>query len=626
MMPKVLSLFTGAGGLDLGFAKAGFEIAASSDCIPLFCETIELNQAKYYGNAHKSLCKSIVDIEPSNIGPLDIDVVIGGPPCQSFSAAGRRAGGVNGVNDFRGSLFWHYCRLIRDIQPRVFVFENVRGMLQANKGEDWKVIRSHLESLGYQLNFRLLDAADYGVPQHRERLVVVGSSQQIDSYLFPRPTHGPDSKSGQQHIGVGESISDLQDPDEVIPDYGGKYGDLIKEVPPGMNYLHFTEEMGHPKPRFAWRSRFSDFLWKADPELPCKTLVASPSKYSGPFHWKGRKFTLPELKRIQSFDDDYQFAGSTNEVIKQIGNSVAPKFAFHIAKSILRQAFNDTNSDIDLMPNDCKLSFDKAKGAKARRTRKIASRPLQPPTLFDALEGNPKPRALARKTFAEKWRYSEPRKQTNCVRNAQFGAFSIRGSLSQSTWKLKVRRLGIKRSESKDHTDINLEFDRLVSGTFNKIQCRLTSTSIWDVCIAWDAIHHVVCQESSFDDLHPLYGHFTEPYPKFKIDAISTSNCSAVRFLEWSTNYRNLSETHDLSLLDELITGDDCKSHEQSAQLLRNYGFDVRTNNTNRTIPTGMFRLCYPFVISLANPISIPWIDQGSHIADQSSIPQAAIE
>ena len=156
---------------------------------------------------------------------------------------------------------------------------------------------------------------------------------------LPRPLFGPDSIDEVPHVTASQAIEDLQDTNEVPNVYTGKYGQLLGEVPPGQNYHFFTKEMGYPAPIFAWRSRFSDFLYKADPTKPVRTIVASLGAYSGPFHWKNRKFTIDEFKRLQTFPDDYQIVGGANIVQRQIGNSVPPLFAECLAKAVRQQLF-----------------------------------------------------------------------------------------------------------------------------------------------------------------------------------------------------------------------------------------------------------------------------------------------
>ncbi len=163
---RVLSLFSGGGGLDIAFRMAGCDIVASSEIVPQFCESLEAN-TWLYGNEHKVICKDICEFSPANYGIKDIDFIIGGPPCQSFSAAGRRAGGVYGVNDIRGSLFWHYCRILKELQPKGFLFENVRGILSANSRQAWEIIQESFKECGYDLFYKVLDAAEFGVPQYR---------------------------------------------------------------------------------------------------------------------------------------------------------------------------------------------------------------------------------------------------------------------------------------------------------------------------------------------------------------------------------------------------------------------------------------------------------------------------
>ncbi|WP_199347368.1 DNA (cytosine-5-)-methyltransferase [Tolypothrix tenuis] len=134
--PVTLSLFTGAGGLDIGFHHAGFRIVACVEQEKIFCQTLQLNLGRYLEPDCQIINKDIRILEPHEINVTQVDFIIGGPPCQSFSAIGRRAGGISGILDARGSLFEHYCRLVKHYQPQGFLFENVRGILSANKGKD----------------------------------------------------------------------------------------------------------------------------------------------------------------------------------------------------------------------------------------------------------------------------------------------------------------------------------------------------------------------------------------------------------------------------------------------------------------------------------------------------------
>jgi DNA (cytosine-5)-methyltransferase 1 len=191
---------------------------------------------------------------------------------------------------------------------------------------------------GYNVYYRVLDAADFGVPQHRERMFIVGLRS--GEYRFPRPTHGPDSPDAIPHHDSRTAILDAPNGRGTFSKgLNGRYGHLLEAIPPGLNYSFFTERMGHPQPLFAWRSKFSDFLYKADPTRPVRTIKAQGGQYTGPFHWENRAFTIPELKRLQTFPDDYTIAGGRAVAIHQIGNSVPPQLARVLALSILDQVF-----------------------------------------------------------------------------------------------------------------------------------------------------------------------------------------------------------------------------------------------------------------------------------------------
>ena len=330
---KTLSLFAGGGGLDIGFHDAGFDIVQMVELEAKYVQTLERNSTpgKWLENA-KPTCIDIRNFSPAR--ELEVDFIIGGPPCQTFSAAGRRASGVAGTSDARGTLFEEYVRLLKTLQPKGFLFENVYGITGAQKGEAWQEIQNAFKQAGYTIHFRVLDASDYGVPQHRERLFIVGLKE--GSYLFPCPTHGPDSPDQQPFYTAADAVkgADTADADAGL---GGRYGHLLIDIPPGLNYSFYTKEMGHPQPVFSWRSKFSDFLYKADPQVPVRTLKAQGGQYTGPFSWENRRFTVAELKRLQTIPDAYEVVGNRQICIEQIGNSVPPQLSRMLALSILAQ-------------------------------------------------------------------------------------------------------------------------------------------------------------------------------------------------------------------------------------------------------------------------------------------------
>jgi len=240
---KTLSLFSGAGGLDVGFWDAGFEIAQTveidSDC----SQTLELNSrdSAWMAGSTRHFCSDVRSVKLSE----PIDLIIGGPPCQPFSAAGRRAGGVRGTSDGRGTLFQEYARILRELQPKAFLFENVPGLLSSEKGKAWQQVRGAFNSAGYRIFWQILNAAEYGVPQHRHRLFVVGVRE--GRYLFPSATHGPRSSGRKPFVTAREALAGTAGAD-APEEIKGRYGHLLKDVPPGGNYSFLQKEWGTPSP------------------------------------------------------------------------------------------------------------------------------------------------------------------------------------------------------------------------------------------------------------------------------------------------------------------------------------------------------------------------------------------
>ena len=353
---RTLSLFSGAGGLDIGFSDIGFNIVSSVEIEKQFCQTLEQNtgEGKRFENL-KVNCIDIRNFSADNLYPIDF--IIGGPPCQTFSAAGRRANGVLGTTDARGTLFREYVRILNQLKPKGFLFENVYGIVGAQNGEAWKEILAEFSKVGYKLFYRIVDAANYGVPQHRERLLIVGLKEGV--FKFPRPTHGPDSLDNHSFYSAETAITGVvsNETDEENK-LGGRFANLLDAIPPGLNYSFYTEEMGHPNPIFSWRSKFSDFLYKADPNAPVRTIKASGGAYTGPLHWDNRFFKYEEYKRLQTFPDDYIISGKKQVAVKQIGNSVPPQLARIMAIAIRKQVFNtDFPFNLSLMEDFEKLSF-----------------------------------------------------------------------------------------------------------------------------------------------------------------------------------------------------------------------------------------------------------------------------
>lgn len=579
---RVASFFAGAGGLDLGFKQAGFDIVYASDIESDCCETLKLNRGASSSDDSTIHCGDIRTID-HNIVPDNIDLVVGGPPCQSFSASGRRAGGAAGRLDDRGNLFEAYRDLIGHLQPQAFVFENVRGILATNKGQDWIAIVAAFNELGYSVNYRLLDAADYGVPQHRERIFLVG--HRLDtSFLFPRPLFGPDSLDGIPHVSPKDAFKGLRIPSseaETLKFEGGKYSHLLPEVPEGQNYLFFTAKRGHPNPVFAYRSRFSDFLYKAHREYPMKTIIASPGKYTGPLHWDNRYFSISEYKAIQGFPQNYAFFGERASVVKQIGNSVSPKIAFRLAQAVARQIFGAAQ-EIDLLSTDERLTFDERKGAKAAKTRAM---------------------------------HGEIQKTRNGSAIIAKGERAFQ--LSVSPHGVSAPKINVKGQAKDDqhHLDVFFENQRHLTAEVTievwssarnfsgpptaKLNLALYGTGLNAPQLLWNAVDEWVRLVSSFGSLFELYGHFTEPYPFFRISKFQApKNDPILQFAKYVSDFKRCSRYLDKSDLMKDLAGEfGVSTFDELATCLRGMRYDVRTRETNIAIPHDKYMIAYPFTL-----------------------------
>lgn len=611
--PATLSLFSGAGGLDIGFHKVGFRIVACVEMESAFCETLTRNLGRYSDTDCHVLNRDITRLQPSEIVTQHIDFIIGGPPCQSFSAIGRRAGGIDGTNNARGSLFEQYCRLVEHYRPKGFLFENVRGILGSNRGQDWLRIVAAFAALGYRLSYRVLDCADYGVPQHRERLIMVGTRD--GSFRFPKPTHGPDSPDQTPHVGARHAMMDLQDPAESVHTYSGKYGHLLKEVPPGLNYHYFTKEMGYPQPIFAWRSRFSDFLYKADPDKPVRTIVAQLGKYSGPFHWKNRKFTLAEFMRLQSFPDDYQFAGGLNTALKQIGNSVPPKLAERLAYAVRQQVFG-VDMAIPLIADHERLSFDARKSRKARSTREkriILNGPDRAYPLFAMLEPTA-PKELAEYTTEGLLHYHSPRQRNHIepgVTPATGTVYRIRTTRVAENCTIEVSSTGDSETPPGPRFRYSLRFHRPIGDGLEHLEATFFGTSDAGLPVVWDAIEDHLGACSGYESMIDVYGHFTEPHPIFdlRMEVLTEKPSFILRFAKRFSEFRATTRVLPARELQTLHadTGTATFDLADVVRSLRELRLDVRVNETNSTIPVGYFRCCYPFTININRQVSVRW-------------------
>lgn len=600
---KVLSLFSGIGGLDLGFEKAGFEVVATLEWDGDCCDTLRMNKDKFFSKDTKIIQADITKIQPSDIYDGKVDFFVGGPPCQTFSAIGRRAGGASGRLDDRGSLFKHYCRLLKHYKPVGFMFENVRGILSSNKGQDWKDVLKEFASLGYKLKYRVLDTAGYGAPQHRERVILVGFLPGSE-FFYPRPTHGPDSIDGKDYVTAAEALRAVEHTEDIKSLYNrnGKYDDLLAEIPPGMNYLHYTEEMGHPKPQFAWRSKFSDFLYKAHPNQPVKTIVASMGRYSGPFHWDGRKLSVGELLRLQGFPDGYVLCGGRTSKIKQIGNSVVPQFSYPLALAVKKTVFGDSAIKVHLLQDADLLTIDKRKSSKAKGTR--SNRKANFSRQSSLFEKNTERKEFPNVVLKNAVYYIEyPSSERLVMSEHGPGSSEFILNMEADDGSLNVRLAHVSKPQSlnQNNSPVVLELS-LHSMSFGSIRKLILHSDYYDAkrpFILWDAVNIAIRSVSPFPSIHELYGHFTEPNPKFSIDAFKLPNKRdpVSKLMCWMTDFRNTEGTRPLTVLKDM--GFEINDERGLLELLRPLRIDLRTNLTNKRIKDGEFRVCYPYTLPI---------------------------
>lgn len=348
--PSVISLYSGAGGLDYGFEAAGFRTAVAVEMNHDCCDTLRANRK------WPVIERSIHDVptrellQHAGLGVREASVLIGGPPCQPFSKSGYWASGDSGrLNDPRADTLAAYMRVLEESLPSVFLLENVEGLAFSKKQEGlqallgWVTAINERTGSNYQPKCKVVRAADYGVPQVRERFIMVASR---DGALFelPPPSHAAPSATAQLEFQQLEpyrtcwdAIGDLSDvkPDEDLA-MRGKWADLLPSIPEGHNYLWHTAR-GEGLPLFGWRRRFWCFLLKLAKNQPSWTLQAQPGPATGPFHWDNRRLSMRELCRLQTFPDDVNIVGGVTAIQKQVGNAVPSLLAEVLGREIRRQ-------------------------------------------------------------------------------------------------------------------------------------------------------------------------------------------------------------------------------------------------------------------------------------------------
>ena len=357
---NVIDLFCGIGGMSEGFEDAGFEIIMGNDINKNMIEAFKLNHPKSL-----AICEDISKIninkilKEMGIKSNEISVIIGGPPCQGFSTVGNRK-----EDDPRNRLFYEFVRFVREIKPKMFVMENVPGILTMKKGEVKKIIEKKFKDLGYKINIQMLQAENYGVPQRRKRVFFVGNLFNKD-FEFPKPEFDGINKKFRT---VWESIGDLPDlragekskqydkesktefqrflrngeselKEHLAPKHSEIMIERMKYIKQGQNHSHLPENL-------KLKSGYPNIYGRLIANEPSDTITANcgcisaPGRFIHPF--KHRAISVREGARLQSFRDSKKFFGSQNSKYKQVGNAVPPLLAKTLALKV--KEFLITNS------------------------------------------------------------------------------------------------------------------------------------------------------------------------------------------------------------------------------------------------------------------------------------------
>lgn len=316
-----VTFFCGGGGLDLGLHLAGFSVDYANDIEEPLCNIIKYNMPKCVTEAsdiHNVTAKKIF----KSIGTDDVTLVAGGPPCQAFSILGKR----ESFSDPRGMLVYEYVRLITELKPKAFIFENVPGMLTVNKGLDWSNLVNYIKSkTGYNIHHSIINAADFGIPQIRRRVFIVGFKEDV-KFKFPRPTHKNPSE---------KSLLNMNVPDWLPAKYALE---VVEGAPNHDIRIHCDRVRSrYQKIRPGDRDRV-DHTDRIHPDKPSGTvLVGSRAGGGRPFihPYEPRHITVREAARLQSFPDWYDFSTTNTWQYRAVGNAVPPVLARVMGEAIL---------------------------------------------------------------------------------------------------------------------------------------------------------------------------------------------------------------------------------------------------------------------------------------------------
>ena len=325
---KAIELFAGAGGLALGVEKAGFNTIGLIEIDKNACNTLKLNRPNW-----NVINENIANISSKNLEDFfsikkgELDLLSGGAPCQAFSYAGKRLG----LEDTRGTLFYHYALFLKKLQPKIFLFENVKGLLSHDKGKTHETIVNVFKEEGYTIYEKVLNAWDYGDAQKRERLIIVGIRNDLINklnFLFPTP---------HKYKPVLRDIL-LDCPESKGIAYSEYKKKIFEMVPPGGYWKDIPKEIAKEYMKSCWdmEGGRTGILRRLSLDEPSLTVLTSPSqKQTDRCHpTEARPFTIRENARCQSFPDEWEFSGSVTDQYRQVGNAVPVNLAYEVALEI----------------------------------------------------------------------------------------------------------------------------------------------------------------------------------------------------------------------------------------------------------------------------------------------------
>lgn len=368
MSRPVVSLYTGAGGLDYGLEAAGFKTVVALDFDHDACDTLRRSRPRW----------EVVESDISEVPTRDLlaraglrrrqpALVVGGPPCQPFSKSGYWArGDAARLADPRATTIGSFLRVIQETLPNAVLFENVQGVAFARKDEGLARLIygfaeiNRREKVRYKPCFQVLKAADYGVPQLRDRFVLV-AARDGTRFEFPTPTHMP--RKGQPtllgrtgaelHRTAWDALAGLEVDREEDLEVRGRWAELLPSIPEGHNYLWHTDR-GGGEPLFGWRRHYWNFLLKLAKDWPSWTVQAQPGPAVGPFHWENRRLSVRELCALQTFPKDVTIHGERTSAQRQIGNAVPSLLTEVLGRAIREQLLGEprVRGKLKLLPPD----------------------------------------------------------------------------------------------------------------------------------------------------------------------------------------------------------------------------------------------------------------------------------